>query len=141
MGIAAYNRGSAAIAEQIRRDFEEGRGACDARTVASNLHTVIDRMAAEIAKLQGNLLLVRDGKTRNHKAYCKIESHFRGYRRHMAGIVKRLIAANTEKERQRLKLARCVREHLTPEQWLEWSAQYNAQEAMRQPKAERGGNE
>ena len=125
MGVAAYNRGSRAIAESIRRDFDAGRGACDARTVASNMREVIDRMTAEIVKLRGNLALVRDGKERNFKSWCELDAHFRGYRRHAASMVRRLMDANTEKERQRVKLARCVREHLTPEQWLEWSAGYD----------------
>lgn len=36
-----------------------------------------------------------------------------------------LVHTATEKERQRQKLARCVREHLTPEQWREWSSEYD----------------
>lgn len=125
MGIAAYNRASAVISEVIRRDFEPRRAACEERTADTNIRMMMDRQADEIARLRRNLTLVRDGKERNHKAWCKLDAHFRGYRRHAAGMIKRLIEANTNKERQRAKLARCVREHLTHEQWLEWSAQYD----------------
>lgn len=125
MGVAAYNRGSRAIAEGIRQDFAPGREASEALTRETNLRMTIERQAKEIAKLRGNLLLVRDGKTRNYQSWCELDAHFRGYRRHAAGMVRRLMDANTEKERQRVKLARCVREHLTPEQWLAWSAEYD----------------
>jgi hypothetical protein len=85
----------------------------------------IKRQAKEIAKLRGNLLLVRDAKERGFKTWCELDAHFRGYRQHTASMVRRLIDANTEKERQLVKLARCVREHLTPDQWLAWSAEYD----------------
>ena len=125
MGVAAYNRGSRAIGESIRRDFAPGREACEARTRETTLRMTIERQATEIAKLRGNLLLVRDGKERSFKTWCELDAHFRGYRRHAAGMVHILMDANTEKERQRVKLARCVREHMTPEQWLAWSAEYD----------------
>ena len=125
MGIEAYNRGSRAIAEGIRQDFATGREACEARTRETTLRMTIDRQAKEIAKLRGNLLLVRDGKERNYRTWCELDAHFRGYRRHAASMVRRLVDANSEKERQRVKLARCVREHLTPEQWLTWSSEYD----------------
>jgi hypothetical protein len=95
------------------------------------MREVIDRMAAEIEKLGRNLALVRDGKTRNYQAWAELDLHFRGYRAHAASMVRRLMDANTEKERQRVKLARCVREHLTPEQWLDWSAMYDQNETPR----------
>lgn len=125
MGIAAYNRGSRAIAESIRQDFAPGRAASEKRTHDTNLRMTIERQANEITKLRGNLLLVRDSKERSFKKWCELDAHFRGYRRHAEGMVRRLVEANTEKEHQRVKLARCVREHLTPEQWLMWSAEYD----------------
>jgi hypothetical protein len=129
MGAAAYNRGSRSIGESIRQDFAPGREACEARTLEANLRATIERQAKEIAKLRGNLLLVRDGKERSFKTWCELDAHFRGYRRHAASMVRRLMDANSEKERQRVKLARCVREHLTPEQWLEWAAGYDREHA------------
>jgi hypothetical protein len=125
MGIAAYNRGSRAIGESIRRDFAPGREACKARTHDTTMRMMLDRQAEEIAKLRRCLLLSRYGKTQNHKAWCDLDAHFRGYRRHAAGMVRRLMDANTHTESQRVKLARCVREHLTAEQWLAWSAEYD----------------
>jgi hypothetical protein len=125
MGVAAYNRGSRAIGESIRRDFAPGREACEARTRETTLRMTIERQAKEIAKLRGNLALVRYGKDRSFRTWMELDAHFCGYRRHAAGMVRRLMDANTEKERQRVKLARCVREHLTPEQWLAWSAEYD----------------
>lgn len=125
MGIAAYNRGSRSIAESIRQDFAAGRAASDQRTQETNIRMVVERQEKEIARLRGNLALVRDGKERNYRTWCELDADFRGYRQHAAGMVRRLMDANTEKERQRVKLARCVRAHLTPEQWLAWSAEYD----------------
>jgi hypothetical protein len=125
MGIAAYNRSSRAIADGIRREYEPVRKACETRNRETILRQTIERQAKEIAKLRANLLLVRDGKERTFRTWCELDANFRGYQQHAAGMVRSLMEANTEKERQRVKLARCVREHLTPEQWLAWSAEYD----------------
>ena len=128
MGIAAYNRGSRAIANCIQQEFSPGRSAVGARTERENLRLTIDRQAGEIGlmrgemeMLRGKLMLAHDASERNFRAWTDLDADFRRHRRQAAGMVRDLAV----KERQRVKLERCVREHLTPEKWLAWSAKYD----------------
>lgn len=125
MGVAAHNRGSRAIASGIEREFSPRRVAFARRMIETRLRATIAQQAREIAKLKRNLLLMRDGKERIYRTCCELDARAREDQRQWAGIIRRLMGVNTRKEWQRLKLARCVREHLTPNQWLAWSAEYD----------------